>query len=134
MRSLVFAAALSGFPLAVLADEVWYTMDGEMVYETDLEPYALISAPWDGDEVMLYVDELAFNYDARGVHGGFWIGPAARQSCDVAISAPDGRASYHWGRIQVTFDQPSFPTGFTVLMGSCFDEPDMILRANLAAG
>lgn len=135
MRTIIgaaaFAVALTG---AAAADEVWSNPAGDLVYETDIEPYAVISAPWDGESVMLYVEGMAFNYEMRSLHDGFWIGGPDTATCDVAISGPDGRASYTWGRLLVTFDRSSFPSGFTVLMGQCFEEPDRMLRAEPVVG
>ncbi|QQA42521.1 hypothetical protein [Pelagovum pacificum] len=135
MRTIMTAALVALTTLPAIADEVWYSPTGDqLVYQAEQDGFAIFSAPWNGEDVYLYFPELAGNYYERSMHDGFWIGGPTSTGCGAALSGPDGRASYSWGRVELVFDRAEYPTGWTALMGNCMADPDGILRASLAAG
>ena len=116
-----------------LADEVWSTDIGEVIYEADLaNGMAVLSYPTDGEiRGLAYVAGLAGEYAGRTGYEGVWMEPASEAGiCDVEIAAPEtGEISNNWGRIKVIFVDPDFPGSFVALRGDCFEEPSQMLVA-----
>ena len=130
LRVFVFLFAAI-FVTPVLADEVWNTEWGQVVYEEEIGDVAIWSYPTDkGRRGWVYFPGLAGNYDHRSVHAGYWIEDGAG-SCMVELIGVDGRRSNNWGRVILVFDGPAFPTSWTALGGDCFDEPDASLRGEV---
>lgn len=114
----IVLAASSGTTAAV-ADEVWTSDMGEIVYLEDVGGAAILTfTTFDGTAGELIVPGLAGNADMRGVHEGLWIG-TGEPICDTMMSRPGGAPSAEWGQALVVFDKPAFPTSFTVVMGWC---------------
>lgn len=137
-RTLIAALLASTLALPVMADEVWSTVYGDIIYESDLDNgMAVLSYPVEEDDPdsprgEMFVAELAGNYEDRSTHDGIWIEPSTDGGwqCDVAIAHPvTGEPAWNWGRLEVIFLTPAFPSGFVVRGGTCFDEiePDAII-------
>ena len=126
-------AALAHTAAPALADEVWSTDIGDVIYEADLENgMAVLSYPTDGEtRGLAYVAGLAGEYTGRTAYEGVWMEPATEAGiCDVEIAAPEtGEISNNWGRIEVIFVDPDFPGSFVALRGDCFEEPTEMLVA-----
>jgi len=103
-----------------------------LVYETDIGDHALISGRWNGAPVMLYVEGMPGPLEGRGQHDGVWIDPPGAAGCAVGLSGPDGRQSHSWGRLQLVFDRPAFPSGFALQLGLCRDPLGVAQRAEPA--
>ena len=114
-----------------LADETWMAAEGDVTYLADVGSTAVLGFTLDGHPARLYVPGLAGNADHRGVHDAYWIAQGATTTCDAGMGAPDGFTSQSWGRATVVFDVPTFPTGFTALLGDCLADPARPLRADL---
>jgi len=144
MFKRVFAAIAATALVAApaMADEVWSSDIGEIIYEDDLyNGQAVLSYPLPGDgendvRGLAFVDDLALNYDDRGVHSGIWIEPGNSQpGCATAVLDPTtNQPSNHWGRIEVIFLTQAFPSGFVVKRGDCFEEPWDVLVAKPVVG
>ena len=37
----------------------------------------------------------------------------------------DGETTHLWGRVNMTFDRPAYPTGFSAQIGDCYEEPNV---------
>ncbi len=123
------AAALVLFAPATQADEVWDSDSGELVYQADEFGAAIISFTHpDGTPAELVIPDLAGNVDERYTHEAYWIGESDMQ-CSAALARPGQFASLTWGRALVAFDNPSFPTSFTLTLGDCFWEVGYSMRA-----
>ncbi len=120
MRS-VAALALALCPAAAIADELWDSPAGQIVYQSEIDDMALLSFPLGDGEGMLYIHGMAGNYDDRGVHYGFWIGDGAGD-CAASLTGPDGRSSSDFGSATVVFDDPGFPSGFSAVLVPCMDQ------------
>jgi len=137
------ALALCLLAAPALADEVWTSEFGDIIYERDTADYkAVLSVPaiaLNGmtaanarGQVMIY--NLTNNVSDRyGIFEGYWTAPG-EPTCDTALMPPGSKASWSWGRVQVIFDRPEFPSGFTMLIGTCFWDPAYSLRAEAFAG
>jgi hypothetical protein len=142
MKSLLLAAlTLTAAP--ALADEVWSTPYGDIIYESDLpNVIAVLSAPAEamsgdttGARAVVHVLGMTSNATERvGVYEGYWYVQGNAGYCDAQMTAPGGKATNNWGRVRVFFDRPEFPTGFVMLVGSCFYDPYFVLRADALAG
>lgn len=129
--SVSAALLVTAVPVApALADEVWTTDMGEVVYEDEQNGAAIFSfTNVDAYPATLVIPGLAGNYSQRGVHQAYWIGTGAGY-CDAFLGMPGGReASSNWGRAVVSFDGPAFPTSFTMTLGDCFGPLTYALRA-----
>ena len=128
LMSALSAAALLIGPTA-MADEVWLSgEDFEIIYESEIDGYAVLSYPGedeDGPRELAFIEDLAGNYDDRGRHDGYWVGPPAPagEGCPVSIVDHTGEETNVWGRVEVIFLEPAFPTGFVAQRGYCFEEP-----------
>ncbi len=129
MLRYTLAALLLATP--AVADEVWTSDMGQVVYQTEENGAAILSfTNVDAYPATLVIPGLAGNYSDRGVHDAYWIGEGAGY-CDAFLTIPGrDQPSTNWGRAVVSFDQPSFPTGFTMTMGDCFGPLTYAIRAN----
>ena len=128
-RIICAAAAVAAFCTPAIADEAWeIASEGTVFYEKDIGDMAVFQLAAGGSVVRFYMPELASMLDDRGTHEGYWIddddGP-----CDANLAGPDGHNSDNWGKIILTFDQSTFPSNWTALVGQCVDQPDYGLRA-----
>lgn len=130
MRLPLLAAAALALATPILADEVWSSRDGEIVYLDEIGDTAVFTAPFGTDTLRIYLPGLAGNYDDRATHEGYFIANG-QADCGVSLTAIDGFGGRDWGRVIVSFDRPAFPTGWTALIGGCFDEPRLAIRADL---
>ena len=123
---MLMAAMLTA--ASAMADEVWDTDMGRVIYEDEIAGAAIWSYPADnGRRGWIYLPGLAGNYDNRSVHEGYWI-EDGKGPCMVEIVGVDGRRSTNWGRVILVFDGPAFPTSWTALGGECFDDPTLPVR------
>jgi len=130
LRYLTSILMLSLIPAFVLADEAWETRLGPVTYHTEIDGMAVFRMRLDDVWGLIYLPGLAGNYTDRGTHKGFWvsdeIGP-----CAAKLQSPEGLTTSSWGRVEITFDAPAFPTGWTMMLGACFNDPDIKLRGEL---
>ncbi|SDF12354.1 hypothetical protein [Limimaricola pyoseonensis] len=121
IRSAVLASLLALVPALVAADEMWVSETGPVIYESEIDDMALLSFMAPEGAGMLYIHDLAGNYEDRGVHARFWIAdePGA---CAATLTGPDGRSSRNFGRLTVAFDRPGWPSGFTAVLYPCMDD------------
>lgn len=75
----------------------------------------------------MYIPELTGNFSDRFVHDGYWIGESG-VDCGSILTGADGYTGKTWGRLKVVFHSSAFPTNWTMLFGTCFDEPTEPLR------
>ena len=139
MQKRVFAA-LIGAALCVspaLADEAWVLPGGgEVTWDDDVNGVSVLSYPVgrSRERVRLYVPGLSAAIDDRGTFHGYWIGPSGDSDCAATLTGPDGTRSAAFGQAIITFDQPSFPSGWSALIGQCFDPPSDEMRADAIYG
>jgi hypothetical protein len=119
-KSLVAAAAFALLSTGTLADEVWTTPIGEVVYEAEIDGVAIFTYPLaDGVVGRIYLPGLAGNYDNRSSHLGYWIAPGDG-GCPAEMTGADGNKSKNWGQVLLVFHTPAFPAGWTLVNGVCF--------------
>ncbi len=130
-------AALVALSLPAQADETWATTSGSVIYEVDIGDIAVLSFPGGAAPQLVGADRarvlfpgLGGNFENRAIHDGYWVSQGA-PICSANLTTAEGVTSQRWGRARIIFDRPAFPTGFTLLLGACFDEPEQALRADL---
>ncbi len=130
LKSTIAAAAALAITAPALADEVWSTPFGDIIYEADLpNGMAVLSFPSfveDSPRGRYYVAGLAGVYEERGEFAGFWIEPTndSLALCDVAVINPEtGESSFTWGALELVFVETGFPSAFVARRGYCFGPP-----------
>lgn len=131
MNALRLTSILALFASPTLADEVWDTDMGPIVYEAEEGGAAIFSfTNVDAYPATLIIPGLAGNYSNRGTHDAYWIGQGAGE-CSAFMSRNDVSESSQWGRAQLVFDRPGYPTSVTVVLGFCEEEPTIVLRGEI---
>ncbi|EAU40017.1 hypothetical protein FP2506_02210 [Fulvimarina pelagi HTCC2506] len=132
VSTIAFCLHASSF---AIADEAWVLSDGsEVIYETDIGDTAVLTYDYRGSRVRLYLPGLSLSSGGRGTFYGYWIEPDRDSYCGAELTGPDGARSSSWGRAVVSFDRPSFPSGWTAELGRCFEEPRGSVRADAIYG
>ena len=126
-KFLPTVALIALMPLAAAADEVWTTPLGDIVYEQDMQGFAILSIPRQGRVATLYFPGLGGNFSNRSTHEGYWISDGPND-CGAMLYGVRGQGSRDWGRVVVAFDGPAFPTDLTLWFGSCFGQPSQPVR------
>jgi hypothetical protein len=130
VRCAAFCITALTIGLPATADEVWSTPRGEAYYAEEMDGFAIFRLPWGEIEATLYFEGLAGNYDNRDIHDGYWIAPGAGD-CTAALVGIDDQISTDWGRVTLVFDRPSFPTGWTAIFTTCFNDDPFTIRGDL---
>ncbi|MEB3212202.1 MAG: hypothetical protein VKL39_12645 [Leptolyngbyaceae bacterium] len=124
-RLLLVSALL--FPMLALpqqawADERWTTEEYDVIYHEDRNQTAI----WHyGDDGVIFIDGLAGVYTDRGSYSGYWVQETSSMRCDTYREGADGEPTYHWGRFEITFIDPDFPSRWQADIGLC-DRPPFI--------
>ncbi|GAB5459730.1 MAG: hypothetical protein Hens3KO_27600 [Henriciella sp.] len=111
-----------------VADEVWSTDIGDVIYEADLESgHAVLSYPTSEADIRgtVFLEGMAGVYTGRTGFEGVWIEPdLGAEGCGIEMVRPDtGETSRVWGRAKLLFVDPDFPGSWIAIRGDCFDEP-----------
>jgi hypothetical protein len=135
-------AALVMTGVSAVADEVWSTEIGEVIYEADLSNgQAVFSYPLDSEDGWrgkAFLPGLAGVYTGRTTYHGYWVEPGSadgESGCAVEVSDPQtGDTSDIWGRVTLSFVEQDFPGTWVALRGDCFEEPyDMLVGRPVVA-
>ncbi|WP_084420540.1 hypothetical protein [Henriciella litoralis] len=129
MKSYILAGALAlSIAPAAMADESWTTEIGRVVYDHDNAlGQAVLTFPIAGSAQrgITFINGLAGETQNRGVYFGAWIEPdgSGAPACDFAIMDPEtGTPHRTWGRVQMIFVDPAFPSSWVLRRGYCFDD------------
>jgi hypothetical protein len=131
MNAFRLAAVIALLAMPTLADEVWDSDMGPIVYESEEGDAAIFSfTNVDAYSATLIIPGLAGNFSNRSTHDAYWIGQGSGE-CDAFMSRNGVPASSQWGRAQLVFDKPAFPTSVTVVLGFCEETPTIVLRGKI---
>lgn len=134
--ALLGLIALSAAP--ALADEMWDTTWGRMIWETDRGETAVLSvAPAQGEPGMrLFVEGLAADVSAeRGSYIGVWMADRRDGGCAIEVLDPvSGKSTAFWGTFRLTFVEGQFPSAWAGVWGECADAPTNALAGTPATG
>lgn len=105
---LLAAAVLAVSAGPALADEMWQSNWGEIVYDSDIDEVAVLT--FEGGALL--IDGLAGNYDARGEFTGLWVNYNIDEgeACETPVVDALGNEAWVWGRLDVHFVDAAFPS------------------------
>jgi hypothetical protein len=118
---LVIASAtlfLVTVPDTALADEVWNSDYGKVVYQSDRGKTAI----WTYPTGAIFIEGLAGVFSNRGIYHGYWVGKSDVK-CDTARENASGKLSNTWGRFSIHFTVPNFPMPWEAKWSYCEAEP-----------
>ena len=103
------------------ADEVWDTGEYQVIYQDD----RLSTAIWTYDEGRgtVFIEGLGGVFEGRKSYQGYWVQESASLRCDTYREGGDGLPSHYWGRFEITFINPDFPSHWQAKLGRCEQEP-----------
>lgn len=90
-KSITALLGLSLIGLSAIADEVWSTPIGDVVYEDETDDgWAVWSYPGLTERGTVYIKDLAGVYEGRTAYAGIWIEAESPgiELCDVAVTDP----------------------------------------------
>ncbi|MEO0771355.1 MAG: hypothetical protein AAFY72_18365, partial [Cyanobacteria bacterium J06649_4] len=108
-------------PAKAVADEVWTTEEYDVVYEDERDRTAIWS--YNDGAGTIFIDGLAGVYTGRESYNGYWVQETSSLRCDTFREGADGEPTYHWGRFEITFMDPDFPSRWHAHFGLCDQEP-----------
>ncbi|MBX2865647.1 MAG: hypothetical protein KTR27_19005 [Leptolyngbyaceae cyanobacterium MAG.088] len=104
-------------PQRALADEQWSTEEYDVVYQDERNQTAIWTY---GDGVgTIFIDGLAGVYTDRGSYSGYWVQEFSSMRCDTFREDANGEPTYYWGRFEITFVDPDFPSRWQAMIGLC---------------
>jgi hypothetical protein len=106
----------------VLADEVWNSDYGKVVYQADRGKTAIWTYG-DGSQGSMFIEGLAGQYKYRGTYYGYWSQSTSRVRCETYREGRDGKFTYYWGSLRIQFLEPKFPSRWSAVFGYCNQFP-----------
>lgn len=108
-----------------LADERWTTEQYDVVYEEDRNETAIWSYGDNGGTI--FIDGLAGVYQDRESYSGYWVQNSSSVRCDTYREGANGEPTYYWGRFDIAFLDPDFPSRWEARLGLCDRAPTIPL-------
>lgn len=115
-----------------LADERWTTEEYDVVYEEDRNNTAIWSYGDNGGTI--FIDGLAGVYEGRESYSGYWVQDSSSLRCDTYREGADGEPTYNWGRFEIAFLDPDFPSRWEAQIGLCDRAPTIPLTGTPLTG
>lgn len=107
---------------AVVADEVWDSNFGRIIYETDIGPTAIWSYRTEKYVGLINLAGLAGIFTNRGSYEGYWVQNDSEKRCATVRPTQNGETSNYWGRFHITFIDKDFPSRWEAKWSFCNDE------------
>ena len=105
-----------------IADEVWNSSYGKVIYEKELGTTAVWSYNSNGVPGLIYIDNLAGVYKGRGYYQGYWVQTTSGNRCKTQRMM-QGTPSYYWGQFEIQFLDPDFPSRWEAKWSYCEQKP-----------
>lgn len=106
----------------VVADEVWDSSFGRVIYETDIGPTAIWSYRTEHHVGLINLAGLAGIHTNRGHYEGYWVQNDSAKRCNTVRPTQNGETSAYWGRFHITFIDKDFPSRWEAKWSYCNDE------------
>ena len=106
----------------VVADEIWQSTKGTVVYELDIGPTAIWSYRTKNYVGLIHLAGLAGIHKNRGDYEGYWVQNASTKECATERPTQNGETSKYWGRFHIHFVDKDFPSRWEARWGYCNDE------------
>lgn len=108
-------------PTVSVADEVWDSTRGRVVYETDLAATAIWSYRSQYYVGLIHIAGLAGIHNNRDTYEAYWVQNHSEKRCDTLRPTQNGETSNYWGRIHITFIGKEFPYKWQAKWSYCND-------------
>ena len=128
---LATTALLAGIlsPSMAIADEVWSTEEYDVIYQEERGRTAIWTYGSENEVIgTIFIDGLAGVYQDRGFYHGYWTQETSSLRCDTFREGADGEPNYYWGRFEVYFVDPDFPSRWQAKFGLCDREKTITLN------
>ncbi|WP_300506886.1 hypothetical protein [Crocosphaera sp.] len=122
---LVFLNILC-MPKNAYGDEVWSTEEYNVIYLEDRNKTAVWS--YGDGRGHIFIDGLGGQFKDRDSYNGYWTQSTSSRRCDTFREGIDGKPTYHWGRFEITFIDPNFPSRWQAKFGLCDQNPTITLN------
>ncbi|MEZ5478740.1 MAG: hypothetical protein R3E95_15050 [Thiolinea sp.] len=122
LKIAVWSGLLLTAAAPAMADEVWNTNTGRVVYEAEMGPTAVWTYGSQQDPGVIYVLGLAKVYENRGSYSGYWAKNNSKQACDTVRPGIFGKMTPYWGRFNVRFIDKDFPSRWEATWSYCDGE------------
>ena len=136
MLRVAMAVASAAILVApAMADEMWKTDYGQVIWEKDYDGGAIFKIDLAGGGVgRMYVEGLATEVENRGHFKGYWISTTEEDMCSAELKGPDGTKSRTWGTLTLSFRSPEFPSDWVLMTGECLGVPDSLIAGHADTG
>ena len=121
LKIVGLVALLAGTGQA-MADEVWDTNVGRVIYADEIGPTAVFAYGPKEDPGVIYLVGLAKVYQNRGTYDGYWAKDKSKVECTTARPGIYGKMTRYWGRMQVKFIDKDFPSRWEAIWSYCDSE------------
>lgn len=106
----------------LLADEVWNSTYGKVIYEDEIGKTALWNYNNNGILGLIYINNLAGVYTGRKAYDGYWVQETSEVQCKTHRMMKD-KPSFYWGRFHIQFLDPNFPSRWQAKWSYCNNPP-----------
>jgi len=121
VKMAILSMLLLILPSSAMADEVWDSTRGRVVYETDLAATAIWSYRSQYYVGLIHIAGLAGIHSNRDTYEAYWVQNHSEKRCDTLRPTQNGGTSNYWGRIHITFIGKEFPFKWQAKWGYCND-------------
>ncbi|OQW98820.1 MAG: hypothetical protein BWK73_51750 [Thiothrix lacustris] len=108
-----------------IADEVWNSNVGRIVYADEIGPTSVFYGPAE-DPGVVYILGLAKVYQNRGTYDGYWAKNKAKVECTTERPGIYGNMTKFWGRYQIKFLDKGFPARWEATWSYCDGEAEKV--------
>lgn len=123
--SSFFILLALGINQSVSADEVWNSTYGKVIYESDIEQTAVWRYNYQGTDGLIFIPNLAGVYQGRGAYQGYWVQTTSAVKCKTQRGMKKKTSAY-WGRFEIQFLDPDFPSRWQAKWSYCDTTPTTI--------
>jgi hypothetical protein len=118
-----------------LADEVWNSNVGRIVYADEIGPTAVFAYGPAEDPGVVYILGLAKVYQNRGTYDGYWAKNKSKVECTTERPGIYGKMTRYWGRYEIKFLDKSFPARWEAQWSYCDGDVEKVkIEATPAVG
>lgn len=124
MKTSIYLGFLAAVILSqsLSADEIWNSTYGKVVYETEIDKTAVWRYSREGDDGLIFINNLAGVYEGRGSYQGYWVQATSAVKCKTQRGMKKNLSSY-WGRFEIEFLDPDFPSRWQAKWSYCDNKP-----------
>jgi hypothetical protein len=108
---------------AAIADEVWDSTYGKVIYADDVGVNAHWTYEHSDRQGIIFIPGLAGMYSRRGNYEGYWAQQTSDTRCDYERPGIDNEPTYYWGKFHISFVDLAYPSRWMARWGYCEDAP-----------